>query len=167
MKMLTGPFYIYCMENTPLFDPSTRALMRDPSSNEIERADMKAELISILRTTTDPEEAKEAMAALEVLWDADCTPNSVRASIKESLPTATGLASLKSVLTFDPLYDRIPPAGMRKAVVVVSHDVDQEDISLVAINAPDPLPEGFVPVLSSRGCTIMSPVSFLEDHEWQ
>lgn len=128
---------------------------------------MKAELIAILRTTCDKEEAAEALKALEVLWDADGTPDGIRKSITDSLPTTTGLVSLKGVLTFDPLYEYEPPAGMRKAVIAVAHDADQEDIGLVAVNAPDPMPEGFTPVISLRGCTVMSPATFLEDHEWR
>lgn len=128
---------------------------------------MKAELLSILRTTKDQAHFDEAKEALGILWESDGTPKHVRDQILSSLPASCTKSSLKDVLVFDPLHDRIPPEGFVKAVVAVAQDVELEDIALVAINVPADLPEDYVPVLSMRGCTIMSKPTFLDESEWK
>lgn len=128
---------------------------------------MKAELLSILRTTKDQAHFDEAKGALGILWDAEGTPQGIRDQILGSLPASCSKSSLKDVLVFDPLHERTPPAGFVKAVVAVAQDEELEDIALVAINVPADLPEDYVPVLSMRGCTIMSKPTFLDESEWR
>lgn len=129
------------MENTPLFDPVTKALLREPTPEELSRANRKADLIKTYRNSELSVESRNQAAAelrtmaaedgSDTVWEdiligakKDVSPDSDPGALPSNF-------RLKDHLEFDPKHAKNPPAGKVKALIVTEKG---EKTHFVAVN---------------------------------
>jgi hypothetical protein len=150
--------------NTPLFSPTTHALMRAPTPEEQKLAESKAQMLRILRNpSSTTKDCQEAESILRELWaETEGDPADLE-DILATLP-ARREVTLRDILVFDLKHPKEPPEGFVKAMLVTEKD---SKMTMLAVNVPKDATDK-IPRYSKNlyGVVLQGPV-LLEDGEWR
>ena len=161
---------------TPLFDPVTHALLRDPTPEEQALADKKAELIKTYRNLDLPQKERDAAkATLESLvegtatkevWDGIIAGKKVVEEVPVEPPAPEAAEQgipLKHMLVFDPKHSRNPPKGKVKALLVTEKEGKNYFVAVNIFSGETKIPNYDT---VQFGEVVGGPAE-LQDHEWK